>query len=48
MYKITVYNAWTGENLFVLFRHSEEEAERCANYWWNDNHDTRATIVKVA
>ena len=47
MYKITVYNALTGENLFVLFRHSEEEAEKCAAYWWNDAHDTRATIVKV-
>ena len=47
MYKITVYNAWTGEKLFVVFRHSAEEAERCANYWWNDAYDTRATIVEV-
>jgi len=47
MYKIVVYNAWTGEDLFVVFRHSEEEAEHCANYWWSDITDTRATFVKV-
>ena len=47
MYKITVYNPWTGENLFVLFRHSEDAAEQCATYWWNDAQDTRATFVKV-
>ena len=45
MYKITVYNAWTGEDLFVVFRHTEEEAERSADYWWNG--DTRSVISKV-
>ena len=32
MYKITVYNAWTGKICLICFENSEEEAENFAQH----------------
>lgn len=41
MFKVTVYNAWTGEDLWSKFFHCEEKAEAYAAAFWGE--DTRST-----
>ena len=45
MFKVTVFCAWTGTDLWTKFFHDEEKAEAYANHWFNE--DQRSTYSPV-